>query len=96
MTITHVDSGAIGVTILTNGTLNSIKMTQSPTSYHVRDTLCLVDDSEGWDKVLYNRPISTSYISVDSFLASNANISYANLTVRDVPPGAIFELDVSP
>jgi hypothetical protein len=96
MTITSVDLGALGVTILTNGVLNSIKMLAAPTEYYVRDTLCLVDDSEGWDRVLYNRPISTSYISVDSFLASNANISYTNLTVRNIPPGSMFELDVSP
>ena len=89
-----VDQTSRGTTIANNGQLNSITLTGIPSQYQTGG-FTLVDDSTPDEVTLFHIFIPTSYISVNSVLMSNANISFVNLTVKNIADGSTFNVGVN-
>jgi hypothetical protein len=105
MTTVTIDETSRGTTIASEEMLTSITLKSVPTQYG-NDYLCLVNQVLGKDQndndvvlqenALFNQHIATSHVSVDSNLMSGGRSRFANLVVKDIPPGSSFEIEHEP
>jgi hypothetical protein len=105
MTTATIDETSLGTIIATDEMLTAITLKSAPTQYG-NDYLCLVNQYIGKDandndivleeNVLFNLHIATSHASVDSNLMSGGRSRFANLVVKEIPPGSSFEIEHEP
>lgn len=105
MTTVTIDENNRGQIIATEEVLRSITLKSVPTQYG-NDYLSLVNQFIGKDEndndvvleehALFNMHIATSHVSVDSNLMSGGRMFFANLVVKDIPPGSSFEIEHEP
>jgi hypothetical protein len=105
MTAITVDETSRGQIVATENMLTSITLKSVPTQYG-NDYICLVNqflvqDEDGnpvvvEENVLFNLHIATSHVSVDSNLMSGGRMRFANLVVKEIPPGSSFEVEYEP
>jgi hypothetical protein len=105
MTTVTIDETQRGQIIATEEMLTSITLKSVPTQYG-NDYLCLVNQYIGKDEndndvvleeyALFNLHIATSHASVDTNLMSGGRMRFANLVVKDIPPGSSFEIEHEP
>jgi hypothetical protein len=105
MTTVTIDETSRGTIIATDEMLTVITLKSVPTQY-ANDYFCLVNQYIGKDAndndvvleeyVLFNLHIATSPVSVDSNLMSGGRMRFANLVVKEIPPGSSFEVQHEP
>jgi hypothetical protein len=105
MTTVTIDETSRGTIIATEEMLTSITLKAVPTQYG-NDYLCLVNQYLAKDEndnpyvveehTLFNLHVATSHFGVDSNLMSGGRMRFANLVVKDIPPGSSFEVEHEP
>jgi hypothetical protein len=105
MTIVTIDETSKGTIVATEEMLTGITLKVVPTQYG-NDYLCLVNQYMGTDEndndivleeyVLFNIHVATAHVSVDSNLVSGGRMRFANLVVKEIPPGSSFEIEHEP
>jgi hypothetical protein len=106
MTTLTVDETQFGQILATDEVLVGITLKSVPSQFDYTDYFSLVNQFMQPDELgnpvviqedsLYNLHIATSHVSVDSILMANGRSRFANLVLKNIPPGATFEIETGP
>jgi hypothetical protein len=92
MTAQTVTTAEVGTVLMSDGILQSVKLTKVPTAEGYSENVTLSDTFEGYENELFHLRPSTSYVTVDTMLLTDTIIPFHNLTVKSVPLGCEVEV----
>jgi hypothetical protein len=90
-----VTTAEVGTVLLSDGILQSIKLTKVPTAEGYGENITLSDTFEGFENELFHVSPSTQNVTVDSMLLTDTIVPFHNLTVKSMPLGCEVEIETT-